>query len=358
MTYIHKLGKLFLYAGAEKEEYRRLLPDMRAKNLGLLKVFSLLGAVMFFALFIAGMVTGGFAAVNTTTYLACGVVTLAILVCSCTLLPKYPALTMLFVYLFELLLYVFGIRISLLHAEKPAVSAVAFLLVSPLLFYDRPVRMSALIGAVVAVFCVIVRYYKQPDVVETDVWNMITFGILAIITTVFMMSIKLQALVQSGQIEYMSRTDLLTGVRNRNHFENLLQKYPEMCRSALFCVYADVNGLHEMNNTQGHPAGDKMLREFAEALQRCFREEHTYRVGGDEFVAFRPDGTAEGLSADIALLKQELSAKGYHVSFGTASREKGQGGINMQELVSEAESAMFADKRAFYRQAQNDRRSR
>jgi hypothetical protein len=42
---------------------------------------------------------------------------------------------MVLVYVFEIMLYLFGISISMLHAESPAVSAVAFLLVSPLLFH-------------------------------------------------------------------------------------------------------------------------------------------------------------------------------------------------------------------------------
>ena len=68
---------------------------------------------------------------------------LIILFCVQYVVPKKPSLVMLLVYVFEIVLYVFGIRISMLHADKPAVSAVAFLLVSPLLFYDRPIRLSA-----------------------------------------------------------------------------------------------------------------------------------------------------------------------------------------------------------------------
>lgn len=358
MKYIRKLWKLFLYAGTEKEEYHQLLPEIHEKNRELLKLFSLLGSVMFFALLIASLMTGGFAAANSTTYLLCSIGMLVILLCSHLILPKHPSFVMLLVCLFEILLYVFGIRISMIHAEKAAVSAVAFLLVSPLLFYDRPIRLSALTAVVVAIFSWIVHNYKEPDVAETDIWNMITFGAVGVIATVFMMNIKIHALIQSGQIEYMSQTDLLTGAKNRNHFENRLPAYPGICTSKLSCVYADVNGLHEMNNREGHPAGDRMLREVATALQTCFGPEHTYRVGGDEFIAFRADGRQDTLPAEIDQIRQALDRKGYHVSFGIASREKNQGKMDMQELVNEAESSMFADKREFYRQSGNDRRSR
>ena len=47
-NYFHKLRELFLYAGLEKEEYETLLPRIHDENRVLLRVFSLIAAVMFF----------------------------------------------------------------------------------------------------------------------------------------------------------------------------------------------------------------------------------------------------------------------------------------------------------------------
>ena len=114
-----------------------------------------------------------------------------------------------------------------------------------------------------------------------------------------------------------------------------------------------------MNNSAGHPAGDKMLREVAEVMQQCFGSEHTYRIGGDEFVAFRVDGNPEALSSEIEQMRRELGQNGYNVSFGSAIRRKNaQGDFDIHVLVREAEQEMFAAKREFYRQSENDRRSR
>ena len=358
MIYIRKLRSLFLFAGLEKEEYVSLIPVIREKNRELLRVFSLLGAVFFFLLSIASLLSGGFASANSITYLQCGIGMLIILFCSWFVLPKHTSLSACFVIVFELLLYAFGIRISLLHAEKAAVSAVAFLLVAPLLFYDQPARLSLLTAGVTAVFCLIVSRVKTPDVAEADIWNMITFAAVAIAATVFMMSLKLRSLLQSRQIEHMSQTDLLTGVKNRNFYENRLNHYPEMCATSLTCIYADVNGLHEMNYREGHSSGDRMLCEVASALMEHFGSEHVYRVGGDEFVAFRTDGQQNILLSEISHIKQELGQKGYHVSIGTSFRLREKEGIDMNEMVSEAESCMFSDKREFYSHSENDRRSR
>ena len=356
MQTIQKFRKLFLYGGVEKEEYNKLLPGICRENLLLLRVFSQIAGVMFFLLFVASLLAGGFASVNTPTYLASCLEMLFILVCAHFILPKHPAIVTVFVFVFELILYAFGIHISMLHADKPAVSAVAFLLVSPLLFYDRPVRLSAMIAVVAAVFCGIVVRFKTPEIAMNDVWNTVTFGIVAIASTVFIMSVKIRALAQSRQIEYLSQTDLLTSAKNRNHYENRLQSYPDLCTSNLICVYGDVNGLHEINYRLGHPAGDKMLREVAAAMQQCFGAEHTYRIGGDEFVAFRVDDQPEKVSAELDQMRRELDQKGYHVSFGVAVHDKAQGSVDMYELVKSAESRMFAEKREFYRQPENNRR--
>lgn len=358
MAGIQSAWKLFQYAGVEKEEYEKLRPGIYEENRRLLDRFSLLAAVMFFLLFAVSMLSNGFAAINSATYLLCGIEMIVVLLCSRLVIPRHPALVMPLVYAFEITLYVFGIHISMLHADKPAVSAVAFLLVSPLLFYDRPIRVSAMTAVVVAVFCGIVVRFKAPDVAESDVWNMVTFGIVAVVTTVFTMGIKIRELAQSKQVEYMGQTDLLTGAKNRNHYENRLKEYPKMCATSLSCVYADVNGLHEMNNRDGHAAGDKMLCEVAEAMRQRFGGEHTYRIGGDEFVAFRVDGQAKDLPAEIDQMRTSLSQKGYFVSFGIATREKSQGEPDMRDIVNEAEIDMFADKRKFYLRSENDRRSR
>ena len=358
MDHIKKFWKLFLYAGVEKEEYMKLLPNVRKENDVLLRAFSPFAGVMFFLLFIVSMITGGFATVNAPTYFISGVVMVVILLCVHHFVPRYPVLVTVLVYVFEIVLYGFGIHISMLHSDNPAVSAIAFLLVSPLLFYDRPVRLSALIVAVVAVFCVMALCFKDPGVAQTDVWNTITFGIVAIVTTVFIMSIKYRALSQSRKIEYLGQTDLLTGVKNRNHFENRLQEYPEMCRSNIICVYGDVNGLHEVNNREGHQAGDRMLHEVAAKMQQCFGPEHTYRIGGDEFAAFKADGQPEEVSAEIDRIRQDLDKEGYRVSFGIAVQDKAQSALNMYALVKEAEGNMFAAKREFYLQPENNRRCR
>ena len=358
MELFRKCKNLIFYAGLEREEFSELLPAVREENRATLTLYSRLGAVMFAALFITSLITGGFTTVNNPIYLTSALVMLLILLLVKHAVPKQPSLVMPLIYVFQIVLYGFGVYVSLLHAEKPAVSAVAFLLVSPLLFYDKPIHSALLTAAVVAGFSMTVHVVKEPDVAATDLWNMVAFGLVAIFAGVFMMKIKIRALAQAKQIAHLSETDLLTGLKNRNHFENRLGEYPALCSEKLICVYGDVNGLHELNNTKGHPAGDQMLRTVAGAMMKRFGAEHTYRVGGDEFVAFRTDRPMEEVETAAEELRQELDEQGYHVSFGIASVEKPEAVTDVRSLVHEAEQGMYRAKQAFYRRPEHNRRNR
>ena len=81
MNYRQILRKLFLYASVEKEEYNALSAAIRRENMTLLSVFSQLAGIMFFLLYITSMITQGFATVNSSTYMICGFVMLAIMLC-------------------------------------------------------------------------------------------------------------------------------------------------------------------------------------------------------------------------------------------------------------------------------------
>ena len=81
MQITQKLRKLFFYGGVEKEVFQALVPDIHKENRTLLIVFSEIAGIMFFLLFIVSLITRGFATVNSSTYLICGFVMMAIMLC-------------------------------------------------------------------------------------------------------------------------------------------------------------------------------------------------------------------------------------------------------------------------------------
>lgn len=142
--------------------------------------------------------------------------------------------------------------------------------------------------------------------------------------------------------------DALTGLYNRNRYEADLKDYERTGIIPDVCIYIDVNGLHRLNNHEGHTAGDMMLKRVAERLRAAFGERHTYRVGGDEFIVFLSENGEDGEEADRNKLKEvtdDLETMDIHVSAGM---QRGKGASSVQGLVKEAEKEMYAEKKRYY----------
>ncbi len=150
-------------------------------------------------------------------------------------------------------------------------------------------------------------------------------------------------------IKKMGEMDYLTGVKNRNSYEAALGEYVTMEAETLWCVFVDVNGLHDVNNSHGHKAGDIMLCAVADAVKRAFGESHTYRIGGDEFVAFAKNSSHEELLKKKRSILAELAVKGYYVSVGFERAVRTKDDIfDIERLISAAERIMYHDKRDYY----------
>lgn len=139
----------------------------------------------------------------------------------------------------------------------------------------------------------------------------------------------------------LAERDLLTGLLNRNSYEKNVGDYPGRCRKSLTCIYIDANGLHALNDSKGHAAGDEMLRTVAGALRDRFDEKDVYRIGGDEFVVFARDEDMESIRDKLEEVWTYLTERGYHVSVGLCRQEQP---VDMDSLVKEAEVHMYTEK--------------
>lgn len=93
--------------------------------------------------------------------------------------------------------------------------------------------------------------------------------------------IKNQLLIE--QLTELSRKDQLTGALNRNAYEEDMMRI-ERKRVPLGIIFADLNGLKDMNDTFGHAKGDQLIIRAARLLQESFEDGVLYRIGGDEFI--------------------------------------------------------------------------
>ena len=228
----------------------------------------------------------------------------------------------------------------------PATAFIAFLLTLPTLFIMPPLENVCSIAIWDMLFCLFVSVTKDARIIQIDMLNGIIYGCISIIASTYVMHMMMQNFITRARLRYVAENDQTTGLRNRNAFEREQNDIPDRCRRTLSCVYMDINGLHELNNAKGHQAGDIMLREVADELKKQFGNELTYRMGGDEYVAFAPDLSEDRLHDKVRAFSLAIEQKDYHAALGWATCETAS--LRMENLLRIAETRMYQAKSAYY----------
>ena len=161
-----------------------------------------------------------------------------------------------------------------------------------------------------------------------------------------------------NQLEVLSNQDLLTGLLNRNSMNNKISKFikGEVSYSSLAVVFADLNGLKPINDSQGHDAGDELLKSAAHLLRDTFIGCDCYRAGGDEFLVIATNQPKEDLEAKVEKLRQDSMIPG-KVSFAIGFYYDEHGG-KIRRALHEADNNMYEDKKRFYDRFPANRRRR
>lgn len=146
-------------------------------------------------------------------------------------------------------------------------------------------------------------------------------------------------------IEEMGLKDRLTGLKNRNCFQNAMEYYEKSPDNMLSCIYMDADGLHELNNNYGHDAGDQLLKTVAGEVLSEFGEAESFRVGGDEFVIFCHGYDHKSLEERISKVEKAVAEEGYHISTGVECRSKVP---LVCEMVKCAEAKMYEAKQKYH----------
>lgn len=105
-------------------------------------------------------------------------------------------------------------------------------------------------------------------------------------------------------------TDMSLGINNRNYYEYYIKHKK---RSECVIGFIDVNDLKEINDSQGHKAGDDLMYKLAQALDNF---DTVFRYGGDEFVILSSLPITE-VEQKLSLLKEK-----YNISYGTYFKGK------------------------------------
>jgi diguanylate cyclase (GGDEF)-like protein len=158
--------------------------------------------------------------------------------------------------------------------------------------------------------------------------------------------------VRAGEFERMALVDSLTGLANRRVAEGRLAS--EAARSAryghpLTVISFDLDKFKQINDTYGHAAGDKVLKEFAGRLSAATRKsDMAARMGGDEFLALLPECTGDHVQTLLDRMRpMETEYAGVKIpicfSAGWVAYEKGE---TTEQFLERADRTLYAEKRS------------
>ncbi|HXQ26768.1 MAG TPA: GGDEF domain-containing protein [Candidatus Acidoferrales bacterium] len=161
---------------------------------------------------------------------------------------------------------------------------------------------------------------------------------------------KVQSL--TNEVYKLAALDQLTGLYNRRSGEQRLAE--EISRAVrherpLTVLLIDLDGLKQINDKLGHPAGDLVLKGFSERLQKAIRgSDLAVRLGGDEFMVLLPECRADEVKHVLSRLEGlELEYDGTRIpcrfSRGWTDYKPGE---TAEELMKRADEALYTNKRA------------
>jgi diguanylate cyclase (GGDEF)-like protein len=140
-------------------------------------------------------------------------------------------------------------------------------------------------------------------------------------------------------------TDALTGLANRRNWDDQLARaiaHAERTHETLSVALCDVDGLKEINDREGHAAGDELLRGIAERWRADARAADLIaRIGGDEFAILLP-GADEVAAQDVVARLVGVLPPSTSVSFGIAEWDLREDAL---DLMARADLRMYDAKR-------------
>jgi diguanylate cyclase (GGDEF)-like protein len=156
-----------------------------------------------------------------------------------------------------------------------------------------------------------------------------------------------------SRLTRLAFTDAVTGLANRNLFENRLGHaiaVAQRSRRSLALLLLDLNRFKSVNDAYGHHTGDAVLRELAIRLRRALRQADTVaRVGGDEFAVILETGAMPDNALQVG--ERIVAAFSAPIGFNDARLELGVSvGIAIcPDDASDADALMRRADTAMYR---------
>ena len=164
------------------------------------------------------------------------------------------------------------------------------------------------------------------------------------------------------QMRRMATVDTLTGLASRSRYEREIARLNNLPSIPFGGIVIDINGLKPMNDTYGHRAGDELIASVGRIIRDSVgtnKNAFSARTGGDEFAIVLEGAGEEEILSYMQMLRQKacsaplIEGKTVSLSMGWSMRKDGGAA---DEVMTQADSAMYKDKQEFYRKEAHDRR--
>lgn len=145
----------------------------------------------------------------------------------------------------------------------------------------------------------------------------------------------------------MAYTDGLSGLKNRNAFEEDLLEFEKQTEKPVVCISFDINNLKCVNDEIGHHAGDELIKQVGNMLREVFPDEKcVYRIGGDEFIAIienKSEPWAFDKFKEMDVISERIRQE-IKLPFEYARGKCCGNASSIRTLIQHADEAMYIDK--------------
>ncbi len=167
--------------------------------------------------------------------------------------------------------------------------------------------------------------------------------------TTFVLGSEIGNYLMMNMLRVLSSKDMLTDVMNRNEMNNcveMLSSLPVIHKQSVGVLFADLNGLKKINDSQGHEVGDTLLKNAAAALKEVFETQSIFRAGGDEFAVILTDISLKQLEEKAQAL--DMAADHYpDVSFAVGCGFEADCRF-VRRALAQADKRMYEAKKRYY----------
>jgi diguanylate cyclase (GGDEF)-like protein len=196
------------------------------------------------------------------------------------------------------------------------------------------------------------------DVIPIGVWIALAAAIaLAVAAGAAALRSGRRVRIQAGEVAAVTAaalTDPLTGVLNRRGFLEAAERELDRARRyqhPMALAFVDIRGLKAVNDTEGHLAGDKLLRRVTTLLRESARtHDMVGRIGGDELAVLLAEQSADGAAAMTQRVRAQIPAyraglglvTAWDVTIGTAAFP--EDGETMEQLLDAADRRLYQQR--------------